>query len=248
MKTFLLSFFICFSFFSNSIAQSSDYQYVIVPIKFDFLNEENKYQMNILSRVLLQDSGFKVFMDVEDRPENVQKNPCLALNFDLNELDFFLKKELQFVLKDCSGAIVYKSTVGESKLKNPKLAYNESLKKTFLGFFKNEIKASPDEYTLSGASPSKKSISKPKHSIDVIASYANSNSVYDLIKSGNGFHLLLASTETKFAVLEPADKGTYIFSSEDVYGGAYFTAEGNLIVEYRLDNSEDVQELIFEKL
>lgn len=58
MKSKILLLFILISsyVFSQSV---NDYQYVIVPVKYDFLSKEDQYGLNTLTKLLLQKYGFK---------------------------------------------------------------------------------------------------------------------------------------------------------------------------------------------
>ena len=64
MKNLFLLFVLLMSVtaFSQSI---NDYQYVIVPIKYDFLKENDKYRLNTLTKLLFQKYGFKSYLSSE---------------------------------------------------------------------------------------------------------------------------------------------------------------------------------------
>ena len=84
MKKYLL--LIAFFIFNTTIAQSvNDYKYVVVPSKFDFLKEPNKYNMNSLTKMLFQKYGFEVFMMDEALPTEIANNRCKALFADVVE-------------------------------------------------------------------------------------------------------------------------------------------------------------------
>ena len=43
----------------------SDYQYLILPIRYDFLNSPDEYRLNTQTRYLLKKKGFVVYYDNE---------------------------------------------------------------------------------------------------------------------------------------------------------------------------------------
>ncbi|MFN7100118.1 MAG: hypothetical protein ACK4M4_07065, partial [Flavobacterium sp.] len=60
MKKYLLVAFLMLS--SLSKAQSvNDYQAVIVPVKFDWLKQENQYRLNTMTKYNLEKAGFLAF-------------------------------------------------------------------------------------------------------------------------------------------------------------------------------------------
>ncbi|MGO2101729.1 MAG: hypothetical protein ACTH5N_00745 [Psychroflexus halocasei] len=222
---------------------------VIVPMKFDFVKGKNQYNLNILARVLLKEAGFNVYMDVEEKPLKLQSEPCLSLRFQLGEIDSFMRKRLQFKLIDCAGNTVYTSEVGQSNSKPFKEAYPEALRSSFQGFTSKDI--SSDRITGMLVKP--KSVEEPeveaedKFSDKIIFKFAG-QTYWMIEKSEDHFVIYLASSQNKFAELEPADKGSYIYKSGDLLGAAYFTSKGDLKVEYRDQNLDEVQTLNFNRV
>ena len=62
MKKIVLLFVLISGYaFSQSV---NDYQYVIVPAKFNFLKNEDQYRLNTLTKLLLEKYGFKAFLSI----------------------------------------------------------------------------------------------------------------------------------------------------------------------------------------
>ncbi|QSS97762.1 hypothetical protein [Psychroflexus sp. ALD_RP9] len=211
------------------------YNYVEVPYKFSFFEENNQFQLNILARVLLQEKGFEVYMDVEDLPLEVLKSPCQLLKFELNEIDSFMRKRLQFNLIDCYGQVVYTSEVGESRKKKFKDSYTEALKNSFLGFTKLDLKQLSSESTPSNSSQTE-TLSDEITDITKKLNYKHKDQVYWLIEDGKNYKLVTSTDQSVFATLDKADRGTYIFTAKSFLGAAFFKPNGDLIVEYRDNN------------
>ena len=133
MKKYLL--LIAFFVFNTAIAQSvNDYKYVVVPSKFDFLKEPNKYNMNTLTKMLFQKYGFEVFMIDEALPTEVANNRCKVLFADVVEDKALLATKLKIVLKDCKDNVIYETAVGKSREKDFQVAYNQAFREAAKSF------------------------------------------------------------------------------------------------------------------
>ncbi len=135
MKTKYFLTLIAFILITNIFAQNNinDYKYVIVPKNYDFLNEADKYQLNSLSKFLLEKENFKVFFD-DNLPEELAKNRCLGLMVNVLENQSMFKTKLTTELIDCNNNVVFKSKEGVSKEKEYKKAYHEALRDAFQSF------------------------------------------------------------------------------------------------------------------
>jgi len=253
MRTYLLitCFISLLTFSVNAQPKTTnhDYKYIEVPYKFSFFEENNQFQLNILARVLLQEEGFEVYMDVEDLPLEVLKSPCQLLKFQLNEIDSFMRKRLQFNLINCHGQVVYTSDVGESRKKKFKDSYTEALKNTFLGFSILDLKQTNNQPSISNSKPSKK-ISKELIKSSKKINYKYRGEIFWLIEDAKNYKLVASKDQSEYATLDKADRGTYIFTTNNFVGAAYFKPNGDLIVEYRDDNQTEpsTKSIVFKKL
>ncbi|MXN91066.1 hypothetical protein GR160_07470 [Flavobacterium sp. Sd200] len=107
----------------------NNYKYVIVPEKFDFLKEPNKYNLNSLTKMVFEKYGFVTFFANDKMPDELALNKCKALYGDLVNESGMLNTKLQIVLKDCSGKVLYTSEEGRSKEKEYQKAYYEALRR-----------------------------------------------------------------------------------------------------------------------
>ena len=129
MKKTLLLLALLFS--GICFAQSeviNKYKYVIIPEKFDFLKENNKYNLNTLTKMVFDKYGFETYFINEKMPDELALNKCLALYADLKDDSGMLSTGLLIQIKDCSGQVLYTSAEGKSKQKDYKKAYYESLR------------------------------------------------------------------------------------------------------------------------
>jgi hypothetical protein len=132
----------------SAVSQSiNDYQYVIVPAKFDFLKENDKYRLNTLTKLLLQKYGFKSYLNTEELPEAVADKRCSILYASLEKDNNLFMTKVKVVLKDCQDKIVYETSFGSSREKEYAVAYNQALRAAFQSFDKLNYKYNGKEAT-----------------------------------------------------------------------------------------------------
>ena len=114
---------------SVSFAQDlNQYKYVSVPAKFSFLKEKNQYNLNLLSKMYMQQFGFETYFDTDEVPKDFLENDCNKLYLDVLENNNMFSTKLTVVLKDCKGKVLFTSKEGENKEKDYKLSYNLALR------------------------------------------------------------------------------------------------------------------------
>lgn len=114
---------------SVSFAQDlNQYKYVSVPSKFSFLKEKNQYNLNLLSKMYMQQFGFETYFDTDEVPKDFLENNCNKLYFDVLENNNMFSTKLTVVLKDCKGKVLFTSKEAENKEKDYKLSYNLALR------------------------------------------------------------------------------------------------------------------------
>lgn len=108
------------------------YKYVIVPNKFGFLNADDEFQVNSLTKFLFNKYGFEAFIKGEELPDdiNTSTNNCNTLYADATSSGF-LSTKIVLTLADCMGKVVYTSPEGKSKIKEYKEAYHEAMRDAF---------------------------------------------------------------------------------------------------------------------
>jgi len=133
MKTKYLTLFIACFIIANAFAQANlnEYKYVIVPNKFEFLKEANKYRLNELSQFLFNKYGFTAIMEGSEYPEDLVRDRCLALRSNVTKDSGMFRTKLNVTLKDCNDKVVYISGTGESREKEFSTAYNYALREAF---------------------------------------------------------------------------------------------------------------------
>ena len=143
MKYYLLPLVLTLSIISTVKAQEqpenldaiNDYKYIVVPVKFDFLNDADKHQLNSLTKFLFNKYGYKAYLESDPYPEDLKENKCLGLTSEVVKVKGgFLVTKIQINLLDCHGNLVTSSQVGKSREKEFRVAYNLALRAAFQTF------------------------------------------------------------------------------------------------------------------
>ena len=107
-------------------------QTVIVPNRYAFQKEDNQYQLNMLTKFLLEKQGFKAYMESE-APADLLQNPCDALKADVKNESNMMTSKVQPLLTDCTNKAVFTSQIGKSREKEFKKSYQEALRNALSG-------------------------------------------------------------------------------------------------------------------
>ncbi len=135
MKIKLISTVVLFLYVSIAMAQTLDaYKYIIIPEKYNFLNNDNEYRLNSLTKFLFTKNGFSTLLKDDDYPLDLRNNPCLALTVDVINNSSMFTSKLVIELSDCYRKVVYTSAEGRSKEKEYSKSYQEALRNSFVSF------------------------------------------------------------------------------------------------------------------
>jgi len=270
---FLVVFTFLFCFISESFSQKSlsDYSFVVVPEKFDFVNEADKYQLNSLTKFLFNKYGFNAFFNRE--LPDVRR--CDGLWAEVEGKPAIIRTKVTVILKDCNGVEVHRSEVGKSKLKAYNKTYSAALRDAFLSIaalgvqqkelslysksevavveeptLKETIEVSPKEVEEVNASEVETVTIEPVVEKDVVKT-ATEEALY----TSNGGSFALRNTKSGYKLYEKSQsgdtlKGTLLIKEGkslqfiDPSGNKFpasFDSEENLIIE------TSFQKLVFTK-
>jgi len=136
MKIKILPFLFLFFYVSINYAQNNlnRYKYVIVPKKFEDFKEDNKYQLNSLTKFLFEKNGYTAIFEYESYPNDLKENPCLGVTAKVRDNSKMLSTKVSIELIDCYNKVVFNSSEGKSKEKDYKKGYQEALRSSFITF------------------------------------------------------------------------------------------------------------------
>jgi hypothetical protein len=216
MKKYLIFLFLLVSSFGFS-QSVNDYSAVIVPLKYNFLNVENEYRLNTISKYNIQKAGFEAFY-VTEMAEKVKGDKCSLLYLDVQKGNGLMTTKLFVVLKDCNGKVVYQSNIGKSKEKSYDLAYREALDEAFLSVYNLKYKYN----NISKANDVQEKLTEAKvqeKDVNIEESVFVSSDLLVVEKIINGY-LLLDSQSSKVVlkVYKTSDDNIFIAQSKTKNG------------------------------
>jgi len=127
MKYIIILFFLIISIKVYPQKSINEYTYVVVPDKFEFLKEKDKYQLNSLTEFLFNKYGFNAYLGSEVPKLNI----CDGLYADVLNDWALMTTRVLVVLRDCNGNEIFRSKEGVSREKASKVAYQLSLREAF---------------------------------------------------------------------------------------------------------------------
>lgn len=209
MRVLLIVLLSYFGFSSLSYGQLDRYEFIVVPTKFDILFESNAYRTSTLIKYLLSESGYTVFYE-DELSEYALQNPCKGVRVDLEENSGLLLTKINLLFKNCRNQLVFKSFAGESKSKDYKDAYHESIRQAFSS-------------VLSGKGESTAS-SQPNKSSAVERLRLISN-------GGEDYSLVDYSGSVVFRLKKSAAPDVYLVTSNEISGLLFKESSGKWALE-----------------
>lgn len=112
----------------------NNYKYIIVPKQFDFQKGADSFQINSLTKFLLEKKGFTTIFGDEVYPTELMNNQCLALKVILTERSNFKRTKIKISFLNCQNQVVYESEEGVSTSKDFQKSYHEAVRSAFESF------------------------------------------------------------------------------------------------------------------
>lgn len=251
-KIAVLAMFFVITLTVTAQKQLSDYSFVVIPEKYDFVSEADKYQLNSLTKFLFNKHGFNAYFPNE--LPDVRR--CDGLWAQVDGRPGIIWTKVTIILNDCNGNEIHRSEEGRSKIKAYSKTYTAALRDAFksieeLGVQQGELELFTTEKLITESNvetpaldvpiSSKKEqgeaeIEKPKLSekVPVFGRYSNNGSTFILRAEGQKFLFYELNSE------EELFKGTLYklldsnFEFIDASGNKFparFDTEGSLILE-----------------
>jgi hypothetical protein len=206
MKKRLVIAMLFVTYFLSAQNSVNQYQYVIVPTKFKFLNEPDEFRLNTLTKLLLEKYGFKVYYNTDELPVTVNDSRCNRLYVDVLSSGSLLKTKVQVTLKDCKNALVYKSDIGENKKNDLKVAYDQALREAFKSFEKLHYQYKPIE-------------NNEKNTTTIVNEpFKEENDLLSAETTANGYNLLDVNQKIIMRILKTSNPAIYTAIKGNVTG------------------------------
>lgn len=214
--------------FSQSI---NDYQYVIVPIKYDFFKENDKYRLNTLTKLLFQKYGFKSYLSSEALPNELENSRCDILYATVTEDSNLMVTKLKILVKDCRDKIIFETEFGKSRNKEFAAAYNEALREAGKSFD-----------TLNYKYTGKNNSSITTESIKTIVTETNSETYYFAQPIANGFQVVDNDPKVVMKLYNTSQKNVFL-GIKGTINGVVISKENHWFFEY-YENGKMISELL----
>lgn len=199
----------------NFAQNFNQYKYVSIPAKFSFLKEKNQYNLNLLSKMYMQQLGFETYFDTDEVPNEFLENNCNKLYFDVIENNSMFATKLTVILKDCKGKILFTSIEGVNKEKDYKVSYNLALRDAL-----NSMKTIQYKYAGDKMVEDKREAQDAKNEIKN-QSLNSENSVSSQLFAQpitNGFQLIDVEPKVIYKIYKTSVKDFYIAVKGNMQG------------------------------
>lgn len=236
----IIAFFISVLITITSYSQNTlnNYKYVLVPEKFEIFKTENQYGLNTLTKMLLEDKGFTVYMANAALPPELAANKCNALKAELADKKGFFVTSISLVLKDCQGNIVFKSKEGKSREKEWQAAYDEALRDAY-----SSLKSTPYTYDSTAATQQVAAAAPAAQpQAPAPATVADITGTLYAQPTANGYQLIDTAPKKVLTLLKTSLPDHYI-AEGGPSGGVVFKMNEEWIFEYYKDNKLVSQKL-----
>jgi hypothetical protein len=202
----------------------------LVPERYDFLKDDDKYGLNTLTRALLENVGFTAYMTNEVLPAEIAVNKCNALKAEVIEKKKFLSTGLTLVLKDCFGNIVYKGEEGKSREKEWEASYSEALRNAFTSLNAAHYKYDSTSTPLVAQTPV---VAAPAPAVPaaVPATVTENANVLYAQANANGYQLI-DTTPKKVMTLQKTSLAEFFIADDGAAKGVVFRKNGEWFFEY----------------
>jgi len=239
----LFLFFTATAGFSQTV---NDYKYVIVPSKFTFLKKPNQFNMNGLTKSLLEKYGFIVFFDNENLPAEVGDYNCNKLYADVISDGNFMKTKVQVLLKDCKGNTLFATDEGSSREKEYAVSYNQALREAGKSFdalqYKYNGSVTSIEKTVVRTTNDGTSVKKEMVPAKVEATSFEGKETYFAQPIANGYQLVDSTPKVVMKIYNTSSKDMFIAEKGDLKG-VLKNDNGSWSFEYYVDGKLTTEDI-----
>lgn len=239
MRKIILLFVLITNYaFSQSI---NDYEYVMVPEKFDVFKEKDRYNLNTTVKLLLQKYGFKAYFPGDAIPDGIADSNCKRLNADLVKDNSLMSTKVKIVLKDCRDNIVYETAFGKSTEKDYSAAYREATRNAAKSF-ENLNYHYNGKNGLNNETPVVEALVPVNNAAPEVTSGTSNEVFYFAQPIANGFQIIDSEPKVIMKIFNTSVKNVFIGSKNGV-NGVVISKNGQWFFEY-YENTKLVSELL----
>ena len=225
MKAIIVVLMISSIGFSQNL---NSYKYASVPSKFSFQTTKGEFNLNNLTRMILEKNNFETFLDDEKLSDQFVNDNCNKVYADLEVKNTMFVTKVKIILKDCKNYVLFTSEEGKSTEKNQTQAYSEALRQASQSLDRLLHIFKPTEKNLGQiGEPAPKNNGKPL----VLVSK----------KTQNGFDLVSQNSETIFMNLKTTSVPDLYIATRQGYQGILFKSDNNWFFEYYFNQQKNTE-------
>ena len=223
MKKYLV-IVVLFVSFQGFCQDLNKYQYAIVPAKFDFLKENDKYRLNSLTKLLMEKYGFITFLTTDIQPDEIANTNCNKVFVNVLENGNLFVTKVTVVLKDCKNNILFTSDEGTSREKEFGAGFNEALRNAFKSFDKLNHKYNGDSVKKEVVSGSETVVLNETFEERTVTPTSEDNPelFYFAQPIANGFQIVNSEPRVIMRLFNTSQKNVFIGLKGEVYGVVLF--------------------------
>lgn len=234
MKKLILVFVVFVSLFSFS---QEKYEYVIVPMKFEFL-DKNEYNLNALTKSFFETEGFKVYYDTDELPRDLANNRCKSLFVNAIETNTMFSTNIVIEIKDCQNKLLLESVKASSREKSLKIAYNEVFR-----FALNSLKGKLNFKNEFAENKVFETTDTTNNQVEVKQEVTTTNSNFGIdpnqlkpVLTKTGFNLINYNNDIIIVIKKTSIKDVFIAESGSYKNGVLLKRNGDWHLEYYYEN------------
>jgi hypothetical protein len=225
----------------------NDYQYVIVPTKFNDFDINNHFRLNTITKLNLEKMGFIAFYENANIPVEILSKRCDILNVEVIKGKSFLFTSVFINFIDCNGNIIFQSEIGKTKEKDFKKAYPIALEEAFQSIYQlnykyNEKKGSTIEPVVEVILPKENVVAdKPKTALpSPISAITDYSKLLFAQPTPSGFQLVDSTPKVVYKLFK-TDNPSLFLAQKGNQNGVITLKEGSWFFEYQ-ENEKVVSE------
>ncbi len=248
MKKILLLGVTLLSFITTAQKSINNYEYIVVPVKFDFQKRDNQHRINTITKFLFEKYGFKAVYS-SNMPLHIKANPCKALHANVVDNSNVFTTKVRVEITDCNGKVLYTTPEAANKIKDYETAYKTALEEAFkdmviLNYQYESLESDPEEEITTDikSEPTNKPEEKP---IKIVKAENKQDSEEVLNKQPilkpnmlyaqpieNGYQLIDSTPKVVYIIKKTSSENEFIVTS----GGILKKVNGVWILEFYEDN------------
>ena len=217
-------------------------QTVVIPRKFEFQKEANRYQLNELTKFLFEKYGFKTLWE-DEIPKDLANRRCDLLFAKVTDDSNMFTTKLKVHLDDCQGGEVYVSEEGKTREKDYKTAYHKALREAFakdemLAKFKDTYVNNQKGISVPSVAQKVQPKKEEKEDVEVVSEMIlkeiPSKKVFAQ-KLKDGFYQLVDSTPKIVLKVYKASVPDVFTAENETSKGIFYKKDGKYVYEYHQD-------------